>query len=273
MNPLALLERLPLRRKLILGPAVLLVLFLVLGVLSLRIQSELKRELQQLYREDLVGANHLHDVRVQLPHIIEALQQAVAARSADKRIGALRQLETDKQKLQESLALARPTVFRAVNLERLAEFESLFERILDTSDQALELAENGRQSEAVQRLDSDEFQQLDDRADAVLEGIAKAKQAALRDLVNEIADFAERGTVLTYVLLLGGLVLALMLTSLVSLSIRKPLERVRSAVDQLTAGQLDHPIPHTDLSNETGDLARAIAKLQVESRQLERSAG
>lgn len=29
MNPLALLERLPLRRKLILGPAVLLVLFLV----------------------------------------------------------------------------------------------------------------------------------------------------------------------------------------------------------------------------------------------------
>ncbi|OLT99319.1 GAF domain-containing protein [Pseudomonas reinekei] len=42
------------------------------------------------------------------------------------------------------------------------------------------------------------------------------------------------------------------------------------AVDQLAAGQLDQPIPHTDLNNETGDLARAIAKLQTESQQLER---
>ena len=269
MNPLALLERLPLRRKLILGFTVLLLLSLVLGVLSLRIQSELKRELQQLYRQDLTGANHLHDVRVELPHISQAMQRAVATRSAGTRMAALRQLEIDKQNLQASLALARPTVFRSENLDRLAEFESLLERILETGNQAIELAEKGHQDQAVLLIYGDEFQQLDNRADALLGRIAQGKQAALHDLVTEITQYAERGTLLTYVLLFGGLVLALMLAWLVSLSIRKPLERVRSAVDQLTAGQLDHPIPHTDLGNETGDLARAIAKLQVESRQLE----
>ncbi|MDD0843796.1 response regulator [Pseudomonas sp. Gutcm_11s] len=270
MNLSALLERLPLRRKLVLGFAVLLALSLVLGMHSLRIQSELKRDLQQLYNRDLIGANHLHEVRVQLPQIIQALQRSVATSSADTRIAALRQLETAKQRLQESLALAKPTVFRSDNLERLAEFELLLERILHAGNEAMELAGQGRQGQALLLLNGDEFQQLDDRADAVLDDIAEVKQKALYDLVTEITGNAERSSLLTYILLLGGLALAIMLAWLVSQSIRKPLERVRNAVDQLTAGHLDQPIPHTDLANETGDLARAIAKLQIESRQLER---
>ena len=270
MNLLALLERLSLRHKLILGFAVLLALSLVLGMQSLRIQSELKRELQQLYNQDLIGANHLHDVRVQLPHIVQALQRAVATSSADTRIASLRQLEAAEQQLQESLALAKPTVYRSENLERIAEVELLLERILQNGHDAMELAGQGRQGQALLLINGDEFQQLDNRADAALGHIVQVKQAALRDLVAELTRNAERGSLLTYILLLGGLALALMLAWLVSQSIRKPLERVRNAVDQLTAGHLDQPIPHTDLQNETGDLARAIAKLQIESRQLER---
>ncbi|HSC82510.1 MAG TPA: response regulator, partial [Pseudomonas sp.] len=84
-----------------------------------------------------------------------------------------------------------------------------------------------------------------------------------------ISAYTKQRSVLTYILLLGGLALALVMAWLVSQSIRNPLERVRIAVDQLAAGQLDQPIPHVDMHNETGDLARAIAKLQLEARQLE----
>ncbi|BBP59382.1 response regulator [Pseudomonas sp. St316] len=265
----AVLERLPLRYKLVLGFAVLLALSLILGMQSLRIQSELKNDLDQLYNQDVRGANHLHEVRVQLPHIIQALQRAVATNSADTRIAALHQLELAQQQLHESLALARPTVFRSDNLARLAEFELLLERIQQTGRDAMELVGQGRQGQALLLINSDELQQLDSRADSVLSVIVRDKQAVLRDLVTDITRNAQHSSQLTYVLLLGGLALALMLAWLVSQSIRKPLERVRNAVDQLTAGHLDQPIPHTDLQNETGDLARAIAKLQIESRQLE----
>ncbi|MFV3333002.1 response regulator [Pseudomonas sp. NY15437] len=270
MNVFAVLERLSLRRKLILGFTALLALSLVLGMASLRLQAVLQHQLQQLYNRDLIGANHLQEVRVQLPNIVRALQRAVATSSADTRIAALRQMEADKQNLQESLALARPTVFRADNIERLAEFELLLERVLATGNEALQLAGEGRQGQAQLLISGDEFQQLNERAGAALDQITKDKQAALHDLVNEITRNAEQGSLLTYVLLLGGLALALTLAWLVSQSIRKPLERVRNAVDQLTAGDLDQPIPHTDLDNETGDLARAIAKLQIQARQLER---
>ncbi|MFS2124628.1 response regulator [Pseudomonas sp. Pseusp97] len=270
MNVLALFERLSLRRKLVLGFAALLALSLVLGMLSLRLQSELKGELQQLYSEDLMGANHLQEVRVQLPHIVQALQRAVATSSADTRVAALRQLEMSKQKLQESLALAKPTVFHAEDLVRLAEFELLLERILSIGNEALDLTGQGRQGQALALINVDQFQQLNERADMALDRVIEDKQAALRDLVSEITTYAEHGSLLTYVLLLGGLALALILAWLVSQSIRKPLERVRNAVDQLTVGDLEQPIPHTDLDNETGDLARAIAQLQVQARQLER---
>ena len=58
MRVLALLERLALRRKLILGFVVLLALALALGVQSLRTQAKLSRDLQHLYSTDLVGALH-----------------------------------------------------------------------------------------------------------------------------------------------------------------------------------------------------------------------
>ncbi|MNZ90048.1 Four helix bundle sensory module for signal transduction [compost metagenome] len=75
----ALLERLPLRRKLILGFSVLLVLILVLGVQSLRTQELLKRDMHQLYQRELIGIGHLHEARVQLPHLIQLLKESDTA--------------------------------------------------------------------------------------------------------------------------------------------------------------------------------------------------
>ena len=63
-----MLERLSLRSKLIIGFAALLILILILGVQSLRTQYSLRTEMQQLYQQDLVGIQHVQEVRVQLPH-------------------------------------------------------------------------------------------------------------------------------------------------------------------------------------------------------------
>ena len=265
-----LLERLALRHKLILGFAALLVLVLVLGVQSLRTQQSLKQDMQNLYLQELVGMEHLHEARVQLPHLVQALQRAVGTNSADIRIESLQQLRDTQHRLQQALAQAKPTLRLQENLERLAEFDVLLQQLQSDSERAFQLIDQGRQGQALLLLNSSEFQRLDQQADALLYAVAQIKEGSIRDTAKEIADFADRSTTLTYILLLGGLSLTLLLSWLVSQSIRNPLNRVRVAVDQLAAGRLDQPIPHTDLHNETGDLARAIAKLQIESQQLER---
>ncbi|WP_137972133.1 response regulator [Pseudomonas sp. F(2018)] len=270
MRMLALLERLALGRKLMLGFVVLLALALALGVQSLRTQAKLTRDLQHLYSNDLIGALHLHEARVQLLHIVQALHRSVSTSNAEVRLDALREIQGAQQRLREELALAEPTITRDENLVRLADLEIQLERLQRVGEEALQLTGQGRQGQAQLLLNGDEFQLLETQVNELLENIAQIKQVALRDLVTQITAYAERRSLLTYALLLGGLALALALAWLVSQSIRNPLERVRNAVDQLAAGQLDRPIPHTDMRNETGDLARAIGKLQLESRQLER---
>ncbi|MFZ6047026.1 response regulator [Pseudomonas sp. CR3202] len=266
----ALLERLPLRHKLVLSFAALLALILVLGVQSLHTQELLKRNMQQLYQKDLVGAAHLQEARAQLPHLVQALQRAVGTSSAEIRVDALKQLNDTRERLQEALAQARPTLRLQQSLVQLAELELLVERIQRGGEEALELAGKGYQGQALMLLNSSEFQDLDQQADDLLNRMAQVKETFIHDTAKQIAEFSKSSTTLTYVLLLGGLTLALLLSSLASRSIRLPLNRVRAAVDHLAAGQLEQHIPHTDMENETGDLARAIAMLQTKAQQLER---
>ena len=265
-----LLERLALLHKLLLGFAALLLLVLVLGVQSLRTQQSLKQDMQNLYLQELVGMEYLHEARVQLPHLMQTLQRAVGTDSAQIRVEALQQLADNRQRLQLALAQAKVTLKRPENLARLAEIDLMLQQLQRYSEQAFVLIDQGRQSQALLLLNSSEFQRIARQADSHLYGIAQIKEASIRDTAKGIVEYAERSTLLTYILLFGGLSLALLLSWLASQSIRNPLNRVRVAVDQLAAGQLDQPIPHTDLNNETGDLARAIAQLQTESQQLER---
>jgi PAS domain S-box-containing protein len=265
-----LLERLALLHKLILGFSALLLLVLVLGVQSLRTQQSLKQDMQNLYLQELVGMEHLQEARVQLPHMMQALQRAVGTDSAQIRVESLQQLQEIRENLQQAVARAKVTLKRAENLARLSELDLLLQQLQRHSDQAFLLIDQGQQNKASVLLNSSEFQQLARQADGLLYAIAQVKEASIRDTAKDIAEYAEHSTRQTYVLLFGGLSMALLLSWVVSQSIRNPLNRVRVAVDHLAAGQLDQPIPHTDLNNETGDLARAIAKLRTESQQLER---
>ena len=267
---LALLERLPLRIKLILGFGTLGALVLILGVQSLRAQDLLKADMQRLYRQELAGIEPLQEARVLMPHLVQGLQHAVDGGNEVVRSKGVTQFRESRQHLQEALLQIQPTLWRQENQERFATFEILLKRLLHDGETALELASAGDQVQATRLINSVVFQSLDERADDLLKQVASVKQASIHDTAKQIAESAGRSTRLTYVLLFGGLALAWLMGWLISRSIRLPLYQVRAAVDELTAGHLDGTIPHTDLQNETGDLARAIATLQTESQQLER---
>ena len=146
-----LFERLSLRSKLIIGFAALLTLFLMLGVQSLRTQFSLRGEMQQLYQQDLVGIQHVQEVRVQLPHLVQALQRAVATSNAETRVSARTQMDIAQQRLQEALAQVRPTLRRQSSVTSLVEFEVALQRLQKQGDEALELVGTGQLGRALTR--------------------------------------------------------------------------------------------------------------------------
>ncbi|NRR29366.1 response regulator [Oxalobacteraceae bacterium] len=268
-TPLAYLERLGLRKKLIVGFCSVLLLALALGVQSLRTQDQLSRDMQRLLSEGMIGIVQVKEARIQLTRFELALHKIANAPDAEAYAAALLQLDEARERLRFAADEARNTLLRTDNQQRLAIFETMLARVERATDEALELVRGRHQTEANALIDSLRFQQALIAADTQMAEIAAVKDSNVRSTIYNIRQFSVTSNALTYALLLGGLTLAFLFCWSISVSIRRPVERLRAAVDSLAAGQLDSVIPHTDYRNETGDLARAIALLQIEARQLE----
>ncbi len=268
-SPLQYLERLRLRQKLIAGFCAVLLLALALGLQSLLAQDKLSRDMQRLLGEGMIGIVQVKEARIQLAHFELALHQIVGAPDPVAEDEALQRLEEAREHLHFAADEARSTLLRVENQRRMGNIDNLLTRTERTSDEALDLVRQKHPGEAKAILDSERFQQSLRGADQLLAEIAAVKDSNVRSTIYNIRQYSASSNLLTYALLLGGLTLALLCAGGISMSIRRPVNRLRQAVDSLAAGQLDTIIPHTDYHNETGDLARAIALLQIEARQLD----
>ncbi|WP_050462868.1 response regulator [Herbaspirillum autotrophicum] len=264
-----ILERLPLRHKLVVGFVSLLLFSLALGIQSLQTQADLSRDLKRLQEEGIIGIARVQEGRIHFAHMVLAAHRIVSAESVGERDEAVQEMDDAYQYVQQAIQSTRPTLFKSDNVERLDQFEILLSRMRRTMSEALDLSKQGMRREAASLVESISFKEVNRSADRLLAEIATVKEFGVRDTTVNVQTFAFTRTVLTYALLLGGLVLALAFSWLISRSIRRPINRVRIAVEELAAGKLHLDIPHTDYQNETGDLARAIASLQTESIQLE----
>ena len=268
-SALQILERLPLRHKLVVGFVSLLLLSLALGVQSLQTQADLSHDLQRLQEEGIVGISRVQEARIHFAHMVLAAHRVVSAESVGERDEAVQEMDDADQYIRQAIQQTRPTLFKQDNVERLEQFEILLSRMQRTTSEALDLSKQGMRREAASLIESISFKELNRSADRLLGEIANVKEFGVRDTTVDVQRFAFTRSVLTYSLLLGGLGLALIFSWLISRSIRLPINRVRTAVEELAAGKLHLEIPHTDYRNETGDLARAIVALQTESIQLE----
>ncbi|MEJ8849846.1 response regulator [Variovorax rhizosphaerae] len=266
---LELLERLPLRSKLVLGFGSVLLLTLALGVQSVLTQDRFHRDIQLLQSKEVVGMARTKEAQTQLVWLRLTLRNAMWVESAVQRDELLRQFDARRTDLHTAITQIRPTLVRGENMKRLDEFESLLEQLEVASAEAGDLIRRGSRAQAQALVDSDGIKQLVARADNLLAQIAAVKEHGADQAANDIQAFAARNTTFSLLLLLGGLGLTLLWSWIIALSIRRPGLRVRRAVDALARGRLHQVVPHTDMNNDVGELARAVSKLQSELRQLD----
>ncbi|UUZ52955.1 MCP four helix bundle domain-containing protein [Massilia sp. H-1] len=205
----------------------MLLLSLLLGLQSLGAQNDLRRDTQRLQREGMVGISQVKEMRIHLARQELAVYKAMNARGRVGRDEAMGQLDLARLQLQAALEASRPTLYLAENLERLREFESRLARINRISEEALTLSRNQDQETAQALIDNDSFRQLAGEADQYLADIESLKEATVRETLTRFGHVADRRNWLTFGLLGGGLALALLLSWLISRSIRLPILRVR----------------------------------------------
>jgi two-component system sensor histidine kinase/response regulator len=197
-----------------------------------------------------------------------SLRQAILAPNMSDRDRALRMLEEAEANLQLSLEESKPHIFREEVKRKLVQFEELYARYQDNVHQAISMLARNQQ-EATEFVSTSEFQNSGNAADEALTRVARIKEKGAQESALEAQHISERSLLLTVLLVTGGTGVCVIFGLLISLSIKRPSERLQRAVRQLAEGKLETRVPHTEYANETGELARSVEVLQTSALQME----
>lgn len=266
---IAALERQSLGRKLGLGLSGLLAIVGVIGVFSLANLLRIDQNVQVLYEKEFVGLSHLKEARVHFAELGRALRQAVLAPTEVDQERAIKQMEAAEASMRKSVDDAAGRIFRSENQARLARFREAFSAYRMGADKVMIAAKSGNLDAAVAILSSREFQQTGSAADDLLAEVGQVKEAGAQGSARQSQEILRHGLQSTLALLVAGLGFGAGIGWVIWRSIHRPTEDLRSTVEQLASGNLNVSVPYTDQANEMGGLARSIAVLQVEARQME----
>jgi two-component system sensor histidine kinase/response regulator len=263
------LERRSLKFKLGLGIVSLMLVVLAIGIQSLLTQRALINTVKLVHEQGMVGVSNVKDVQIFYMQIGRTLRQALLASDAAGQQLAVNQLAQARQEIPKRIETLRPTILSEVERQRLTQFEAKFADYMRLVDKALALMANARPDEVASLVGSVNFQKSGIAVNEVLLELVQAKEDDATARVQEAEQDAAQGAEFLLAIVSGGLLVGISFGIAVGRSIRLPMYRVRDAVQQISAGEFDQALPHTDYPNEIGDLARAVAVLQREARQME----
>ena len=254
------LERWSLRNKLLSGFALIVMLPMGIGILALRNIHKVSDSSLESYERLAENTQRLAEANRSLRKINRNLRILLLGNNNNQELATEIRAEMVRfPLLLKASPQAAPSETAALEQARLSA-----KPYLDIVDALLEnVAENTTtQQDAARQLGSTRYS----RSLQILDGRLDELQAVVLAQTRHNAEKTERqhkaADVVLLLLVSGGLIAGGLITLMLSRSIRIPEEKVRRAVEQLAAGDLELNLPCQDYPNEIGALTRAVDVLR-----------
>jgi PAS domain S-box-containing protein len=271
-NLVNLLDRLHLNTKLLLTMGGGLLVALILGLSSLATIHKMSETAKRTYELDLLGVSHILEAQADLTLMGRDLRWMAMSSTASERAAARKSVIDAEAAVKLHIEEGRKLIFRNEVKKALRVFDDVFPAYAKSVQQVIALLDQGdafADGEATQFLAGAEYDKTIVAADKALNAIAKSKQDGARLSAQQAAELAARAQRYAIGLLVFALVASVGFGLLMSASIRRPLSRLGASIENVAAGRFDISVPYQDYNNEVGDLARAVAVLQIEAQQME----
>jgi PAS domain S-box-containing protein len=262
------LQRSSLSANLAAAFAGVLLLAVVLGGLGIHGLRTVGTEIRAMYEQDLQGVSNAREVQFHYAAMGRQLRQALLTTNQETQALALRSLEQEHVELMRAVEDLRGRILREDNRHDLASFEQSYAVYRENVAQVLQQARAGGLEEARKRVSSPEFGVMGDAVAQAMEAVASSKEESARETLRGVQELARRTEIWVMALLVFGGLICLLFVWVIARSIRIPAVELRSAVERIAAGDLDHEVPHTGFQNDLGGLARAVAVLQTAASEL-----
>ena len=261
---LALIERLRLTTKLLIGFSVGIVIAMAVGINALSSLSQLEAQMETMYENDLLGLSNIKDANLNLIYMSRAMRHMLIAQDDATRDASLALIKRSREKLLVELTTARKRMFRPDVIARYDVFVGDLNKALEGIEQAVGLIqrEKSNPSVAAQFITSKEFGTIIAAADGGLHDLTALKEKAANASLQQTRESAAQTWRASILLISLGVLVAGGVGVVIGLSIQRPNDRLRASVEDLASGKIDVPIPHVNYPNEIGVMARAISVLQ-----------
>ncbi|MFA5181549.1 MAG: response regulator [Syntrophales bacterium] len=266
------MERLRLNTKLLFGFGFVLLIVLLIGSHSLYDMAKLEKVTRNLYETDMIALSHIKEANINLIHIGRSLRQMALVTDHAEREKAKKRLDLARISLQKELEEGRKLFYIEKNKKLIVEFDALYTQYLRNVAQVIKLIEAddpASQQLVVKTLISADFNDIVNKADEKLAEIARAKEEVTRQVAMRVSSLTAQNRFLLIVLLVSGLIGGSIFAWLIVLSIRRPLDNLRSSIEGVAAGRLGDTVPHTDYDNEIGSIAKSLYVLQQGAQVME----
>jgi methyl-accepting chemotaxis protein len=259
--------KLNLRTKLVIGFTSVVTFAVVISATAFYGLNMLQENTQKMYDKDLIGISLLRSLNRDINVIGRTVNRMALANSfgddaaTQKGKEAITKVKTD---LLANYEKSKGTIIRP---ELKAKIDAVGTKItdyfaqVDTITAALE--SKGGASAAYKIISSKEYQDSLAKVMADIRDISAVKVEGAAKNMEAAAAAADHMKWLIGVMLVAALVMSLIIVTLVNKSINDPITNLKNALADLAAQRLDTKVHNTDFTNEIGQMAKAVAELQV----------
>jgi methyl-accepting chemotaxis protein len=261
--------KLNLRTKLVIGFSTLIGFMVVISATAFYGLSVLNDSAQRIYEKDLLGIAAIRgmnrDVNIMGRYLNRVILE-VGYGEDEAAIKDIAKIHAKKKDLMEEYEVAKSKIIRPELKAKLDESERLIEKVIEhvnIIEASIKNKDKGAAATAYKTISSAEFRKLYEDIIKNLSEITAAKSEDARKNLEEATASAKHEKMLIGILLALAVLLSIVVISLVNKSINDPITNLKNALADLAAERLDTKVHNTDYTNEIGQMAKAVAELQI----------
>ncbi len=259
--------KLNLRTKLVIGFTSVVTFAVVISATAFYGLNMLQENTQKMYDKDLIGISLLRSLNRDINVIGRTVNRMALASSFGDDTGVQKgkdAITKVKADLLSNYEKTKPTIIRPELKSKLDGVGAIITDYFAQVDTIIGALENkGGAAAAYKIISSKEYQDSLAKVMGEIREISAVKIEGAAKNMESAAAAADHMKWLIGVMLIAALVLSLIIVALVNKSINDPITNLKNALADLAAERLDTKVHNTDYTNEIGQMAKAVAELQV----------
>ena len=255
------------KTKLILGFTFVFLLAAGIGGTAYQGMGMMGESARKMYDKDLIGISIIRQFNRDINLILRQVNRLVLSENAGDTEAIDRSLVViaeAKRTLQQNYEKAKPTIIRPDLRDKLDKMAKMLDEFYAGVDKIVAAAKGADGVKlAYKMIEDKQFRALTNELSAMVKDISESKEAGAATNMEAAEERAAAMLRLIAYLLAGTAAFSLLTIYLVNKSLSEPIADLNRSLRELADGKLDTKVNNTDYSNEIGEMARAVATLQL----------